>query len=86
MDRKGKGHHHSHGPKGKKKTDAAVDTNEHNDESETEIDCNDNHKGSKKKEGYCHFNESGNVHAFSLNLFGHDLNIYQDPGSRHLGM
>lgn len=40
---------------------------------------------SNKKTGYCHFNEDGSNKTFSLSLFGHDLEIQQDPSSQQLG-
>lgn len=40
---------------------------------------------SNKKTGYCHFNEDGSNKTFSLSLFGHNLEIQQDPSSQQLG-
>lgn len=34
-----------------------------------------------KSTGYCHFNESGNDKTFTINLYGHDITIEQDPSS-----
>lgn len=36
-------------------------------------------------QGYCHFNEGGGNKSFTINLFGSDLVIQQDPGSTDLG-
>ena len=36
-------------------------------------------------QGYCHFNDNEENTGFSINLFGQDLVIEQDPGSRDLG-
>ena len=38
-----------------------------------------------RKNGYCHFNNDGSNKIFSISLFGHDLDIEQDPSSRLLG-
>ena len=35
--------------------------------------------------GYCHFNETGHEHTFTLNIFGKDIEILQKPASRDLG-
>ena len=40
-----------------------------------------NHKG----QGYCHFNDGGSNKIFSINLFGHNLDIEQDPSSQLIG-
>ena len=39
----------------------------------------------QKEKGYCHFNEDGSNKTFSISLFGHDLDIEQDPSSQLLG-
>ena len=38
-----------------------------------------------KSSGYCHFNDNGSNKTFSINLFGHDLDIEQDPSSQLIG-
>ena len=47
------------------------------DDSDDELDT--------KKAGYCHFNDDGSSKLFSINLFGHDLEIEQDPSSQLIG-
>ena len=51
--------------------------NESDDDVEDELKCS--------QKGYCHFNEDGSKKNFSISLFGHDLDIEQDPSSRLLG-
>jgi predicted nicotinamide N-methyase len=53
-------------------------------DSDDEYDEFGNEKTHEKK-GYCHFNDDGSNKTFSISLFGHDLNIEQDPASRILG-
>ena len=37
------------------------------------------------RRGYCHFNNNGADTSFLINLFGHDVEIRQEPASRTLG-
>mmetsp|Transcript_2071 Transcript_2071/g.2185 ORF Transcript_2071/g.2185 Transcript_2071/m.2185 type:complete len:265 (-) Transcript_2071:953-1747(-) len=39
----------------------------------------------QKDSGYCHFNEDGSASTFSISLFGHDLDIEQEPANTVLG-
>lgn len=49
--------------------------------SDDESDDVDN----RSEQGYCHFNNDGSNKTFSINLFGHDLDIEQDPSSQLIG-
>lgn len=50
-------------------------------DSDDEID----EEAAHRKDGYCHFNDDGSNKIFSISLFGHELDIEQDPSSRLLG-
>ena len=52
---------------------------------ETASDDEEEGQEALKKTGYCHFNEDGSNKTFSISLFGHDLDIEQDPSSQMLG-
>jgi predicted nicotinamide N-methyase len=54
------------------------DGNNNNDNSDENSDDDDN---VNVKKGYCHFNENGNDKTFTINLYGHELVIEQDPDS-----
>lgn len=38
-----------------------------------------------KESGYCHFNKDGSASTFSISLFGHDIDIEQEPANTVLG-
>ena len=54
------------------------DKNNNNDEEDDNINGVGN---TSSNSGYCHFNESGNDKTFTINLFGNDVVIEQDPSS-----
>ena len=56
-----------------------MNNDDNNNDNSDDDDDDDNVNNVKK--GYCHFNENGNDKTFTINLFGHDLVIEQDPDS-----
>lgn len=46
---------------------------------------NDSDEEIHQENGYCHFNKDGSASTFSISLFGHDLNIEQEPANVVLG-
>ena len=67
--------HHEEGDQQETSRDDILD-------DEADDECHNNHH---KADGYCHFNADGDVKAFSICIFGHELKIVQDPSSRLLG-
>jgi protein N-lysine methyltransferase METTL21D len=51
----------------------------------TASDDDNDEETEHEEKGYCHFNDDGSNKTFSISLFGHDLDIEQDPSSQLLG-
>lgn len=56
-----------------------------NTQSDSASDNESSDEGKHKEQGYCHFNNDGSNKLFSINLFGHNLDIEQDPSSQLIG-